>query len=248
MNKTSINLVSTAFAIICSIPTFADTLYKSAAFNFSEQQLVSTLQDSQNIEINGGSSVLYCQSDIDKQGVAKATRCYDKQNNVSLVSLTEQTIASLAFSPASVDSKAVPVRMSYRIGFNQIDGKVDATLIPNLGSMHERYGRDYVAPQERLDISDWYDRYNKNSWVNGEAFLGHGPLSRVAATVDQNGKTDVVRELDSQRAYRRDTKIVKNALKKSRFIPGFVDGKPVPMGYLAVINYGGDSGEAVSSR
>lgn len=248
MNKKSVSLVSVAFALIFSVPAFADTVYKSAMFNFSEQQLIDTLQESQDLNIGSSGSVLYCQSDIDPQGVAKVTRCYDKQNSDSLVSATEQAMAELAFTPASVDDKTVPVRMSYRVGLNEIDGKIHAALIPNLGSMHERYGRDYVAPQERLDVSDWYDRYNRNSWVNGEAFLGHGPLSRVAATVDQNGKTDVVRELDNQRAYRRDTKIVKNALKKSRFIPGFVDGRPVPMGYLAVINYGGESGEAVSSR
>lgn len=245
-----INLLQTMCATltlaVCA-PSFAAEVYKSAMFDFSVEQIISELK-SANLQLNGASTVLYCQSEIDIKGVAARTHCYDKEENEGLVDLAEKTIAGLSFTPAEVDGQAVPVRMSYRVGFNANNESIDAVLIPNLGSMQERYGRDYVAPQERLDVSDWYDRYNKNSWVNGEVFLGKGEMSRVAATINKDGKTDVVRTLDTERAYKRDANIVKSALKKSRFIPGFVDGNPVPMGYLAVVNYGGDSGEAVSKR
>lgn len=229
--------------LLSPVAAIAADQYKPAMFDFSEEQLIEKLSDTSELT----SSILYCQSEISIDGVANSTRCYDQEGNVDLVSQTEQAIAELTFSSAIADGEKVPVRMSYRVGLQSSDEGVVAALIPNLGSMQPRYGRDYVAPQERLDRSDWYERYNKNSWVNGEAFLGDGTLSRVAATVNVKGKPDIVRTLDTERAFKRDAKIVKNALKKSRFIPGFVDGKPVPMGYMAVVNYRDDQGGSVAS-
>ncbi len=229
--------------------TFAGEKYESAAFNFSAEQLASKLLKADVSSIEGGSAVLYCQSDVDAKGAIARTSCYDKQNHDALAFTAERVLSELTFVPAKVNNESVPVRVSYRVGVSASEGALlNTILIPNLGTMQDRYGRDYVAPQERLDVSDWYDRYSKASWVNGDAFLGDGALSRVAATVNENGKTELVRTLDDKRAYKRDAVIVKNAVKKSRFIPGFVDGRAVPMGYLAVVNYGGNTGEAVSSR
>jgi len=242
-------IISAALAFIVVVPVaFAGETYKSAMFDFSGDQLAAQLGDSKSVITEGASAVLYCQSQIDVSGVARHTSCYDKLSNNNLVDLTEQAMLELPFQSAQVDGEKVPVRMSYRVGISHDAGAMVVVLIPNLGTMQDRYGRDYIAPQERLDVSDWYERYNKSSWVNGEVFLGEGPLSRVAATVDEKGKTAVVRTMGTERAYKRDANIVKNALKKSRFIPGFVDGRPVPMGYLAVVNYGDEQGEAVSSR
>ena len=223
-----------------------ETSYKSAMFGFSGEQLAAQLGEKASVN-KDASTVLYCQSEISESGTAQRTNCYDKNNHSELVSSVEAAMATMGFTPAQVDGKAVPVRMSYRVGLSASDSRVNVVLIPNLGSVQERYGRDYIAPQERLDVSNWYDRYSNASWVNGEAFLGHGAMARVSATVDANGKTELVRAMDTERAFKRDAKIVRNAVKKSRFIPGFVDGKAVPMGYLAVVNYG-DRGEAVSSR
>jgi len=250
MKITTRAVVANALFAILGAPlaSVAAENYAPAMFDFEGEQLAKRILVTEKQSFSGTTVVLYCQSDLSAQGEAMRTSCYDQEGNAELVSATESAMKDFAFTPASVNGQAVPVRMSYRVGFNQQDSRKNALLIPNLGSMHERYGRDYVAPQERLDVSDWVEKYNKNSWVNGEAFLGDGSLSRVAATVNAEGKTDVVRTLDAERAYKRDAIIVRNALKKSRFIPGFVDGKPVPMGYLAVVNYGDQSGEAVSSR
>ncbi|MFL0805424.1 MAG: hypothetical protein K6L81_17055 [Agarilytica sp.] len=229
--------------------SFANDKYASAAFDFSADQLASKLMAENVFSADGGSAVLYCQSDVSAAGVIARTNCYDKQGHDALAHTAERALAELMFTPAKVNDEAVPVRVSYRVGVSASEGgNVNIILIPNLGTMQDRYGRDYVAPQERLDVSGWYDRYSKASWVNGDVFLGDGALSRVAATVNENGKTELVRTLDDKRAYKRDAVIVKNAVKKSRFIPGFVDGRAVPMGYLAVVNYGGNSGEAVSAR
>ncbi len=246
---TALKRIAAASALCALLTPYTyagETTYKPAMFAFSGEALASKLDVNENLT-SDTSAVLYCQSEIAAEGTVKRTDCYDENNQSDLVSSVESVLGGMAFSPAEVDGKTVPVRMSYRVGISRNETGVRVVLIPNLGSVQERYGRDYVAPQERLDVSNWYDRYNNASWVNGEAFLGHGPMARVAATVDENGKTELVRTMDTERAFKRDAKIVRNAVKKSRFIPGFVDGKPVPMGYLAVVNYG-ERGEAVSSR
>lgn len=241
-------IVKHAVAMVLLMPLVSVAeQYEPAMFDFTGKQLVKALSDASAIDMKSSSAVLYCQSDIDTQGVAHHISCFDEAGNTELVSQTQNAIQKLRFSVAKVDDKTVPVRMSYRVAFSKAGDALKVVLVPNLGSMQEQYGRDYIAPQERLDVSDWYAFYSKNSWVNGKAFLGEGTLSRVAATVDEKGNADTVRTLEADRAYKRDAAIVKNAVKKSRFIPGFVNGKPVPMGYLAVVNYQND-GSAVTSR
>lgn len=78
-------------------------------------------------------------------------------------------------------------------------------------------------------------------------FLKKGPLACVAATVQEDGRPTMVRTVDVERAYKRDANVVETALKRSRFIPGFVGDKPVPMGYIAVVNCDSEQ-SAVSSR
>lgn len=245
MKKTIHTAVLLAGAVGFASGVSAETHYKPANFGFTGEGLLASMpEETRNMK---DSAVVYCQSEISEKGAVVRSQCYDKQGRDALVSNTEKALEGLAFTPAEVDGKKVPVRMSYRVGYVPQNEGVSAVLIPNLGSMQAQYGRDYIAPQERLDVSDWYQRYSEQSWVRGDAFLGDGALSRVAATVSEKGETSMVRALDSERAYKRDVNLVKNAVKRSSFIPGFVDGRPVPMGYLAVVNYE-QNGEAVSSR
>lgn len=247
MKKLMMNAVKSMAILACFSPSaFAADQYRSAMFDFSGKQLAEKVAAATGVNASASTVILYCQSAISVQGQASHTKCFDKAGQNALAGATEQAIQSLPFSVAEVNGKQVPVRMSYRVAFHGAE-KLSALLIPNIGSMYERYGRDYIAPQERLDVANWYEEYSKNSWVGGEAFLGEGEMSRVSATVDVEGKTDIVRTLDPHYAYKRDANIVKNAVKKSKFIPGFVNGKPVPMGYLAVVNYQ-DGNSAVSSR
>ncbi|VUD69104.1 hypothetical protein TDB9533_04470 [Thalassocella blandensis] len=247
--SSAVKVLAPAALFACLTPNaFAETQYKSAMFNFAGDTLVSQVGSVAALKSQNQTHVLYCQSDISDKGAASNTQCYDKAGKLDVVNETQTVLNQLAFLPAEVDGQQVPVRMSYRVAFHSAKGNIEALLIPNLGTMYERYGRDYVAPQERLDVANWYEEYSKNSWVSGDQFLGEGDMSRIAATVNESGKADMVRTLDTGRAYKRDANLVKNAVKKSRFIPGFVNGKPVPMGYVAVVNYQTDSGTAVTSR
>lgn len=240
-NKKWLTVLSAA-ALLLPLSATAET-YKPAYFDFTAEQLVAKI-DAASIT---KAATLYCQAEVDVNGAPDRVKCYDKASNTDLVMQAQQALIALTFTAAEVDSQKVPVRMNFRVALNVSNHGPVAALIPNLGSMQAQYGRDYIAPQERLDVSDWYQRYSDNSSVNGGVFLDDAPLSRVAATIEEDGRPTIVRTMDADRAYKRDATVVQSALKRSRFIPGFIDDKPVPMGYLAVVNYGG-TGQAVSSR
>lgn len=226
-----------------AVSTFAEDIYTPANFAFKGVDLA------QLIEVPSGSFAvtLYCRTNIDIAGKAARAQCYDSEGNRDIELQTQIALSQLAFKPATVNGSNVPVRMSFRVAYAGHDAGLNTILIPNLGTMQSRYGRDYIEPQERLDVSDWYEAYSKSSWVNGGEFLSEGPMARVAATVAEDGKPEMVRTVDAGRAYIRDADVVKSVLRRSRFIPGFVGDKPVPMGYVAVVNYG-ESNETIGSR
>lgn len=242
MKKVILNTLAVPLAsmllLFARVEASADT-YKPAVFGFDGEAIAAKIGEG----VSDTPIAVYCQSDVDAAGKSSVSRCYSKQASRDLSRRLETVISSLRFIPAEVNTEAVPVRVSYRV----ILSASGVELIPNLGTMQAKYGRDYIAPQERLDVFDWYQKYAKDSWVSGEAFLGEGDLSRVAATVNKQGQPEVVRTIEAERAHKRDATIVKNAVRRSRFIPGFVAGEPAPMGYLAVVNYP-ERSEAIGSR
>ena len=222
--------------------------YIPANFGFTGDQLVAKIDRSSLGKTDVSLAVAYCQSDIDRAGTAQRIGCYDSSAIQGLSLATERAIKSLSFTPAQVAREAVPVRMRFRIAYLISEQRISAELIPNLGSMQAQYGRDYIAPQERLDVSDWYARYSRHSLINGDDFMGAGDIAQVVATVKPDGSPEVVRALKTDPAYKRDANIVKNFLKRSRFIPGFVKGKPVPMGYMAIVNYDAPTGSSYADQ
>ena len=230
-------------SLFCSTLFAADDIYRPALFAFEGRDLIQRIA----IPSTGLNVTLYCRADIGVKGEVDRTKCYDAGGNSEIELQTQTALTQLQFTPAQVNGESVPVRVSFRVAYSGTATQLNAALIPNLGTMQSRYGRDYIAPQERLDVANWYQRYNQNSWINGEDFLAAGPLTRIATTVSEAGKPTMVRTVESERAFRRDADAVKFAVKQARFIPGFVGDKPVPMGYLAVVNYPqGD--QAIGSR
>ncbi len=221
--------------------------YQPAKFDFEPSELVSLMEDNLKQSNLNSSLVVYCQSDVDTDGEALNVSCYDEKRS-SLESATAESITKLAFTPAKVNGESVPVRVRFRVVFFESEPTFNAILLSNLGSMQSAYGNDYIAPQERLDFKSWYDRYSQHSLVTGRNFFSEGDQSRVVASVGKDGKTKSLRVLETKREYRRDAKIVRNAMRSSRYIPGFVKGKPVPMQYMAVVNYGDKSAEVFSAR
>ena len=217
--------------------------YQLADFDFRGADIVEKISIPKNVD----SVVLYCQADIAKSGRAEHASCFSGDGQIELVSDTQKALSQLKFTAAQVDGRRVAVRMNFRIFYSVGSQGAVAQVYPNLGSMQSKYGPDYYEPQERLDVSDWQVQYQDKSWLKGKNFLGDGPLSRVVATVRNDGKPAQVKLLDTPRSLKRDAGLVKTALKESRFIPGAVNGETTEMPYLAVIHYQGTN-QILTSR
>lgn len=234
ISKTNLSWI-TAACLSFSVFANADSdSYVPADFAFEGEQL------SQNIQrdwVSSSGDVLYCRADILVSGSVQGATCFAKEAVDKLTVTTEAAISKMEFSPAEVNGEKVPVRMSFRVAYTPLDDGLHVTLLPNLGTMQERYGRDYVAPQERLDVSDWYARYTENSWLGGDAFLGEGLVTRVSSRVSVSGQPQSIRISDTLRGLERDASIVTRTLQRARFIPGMVNGKVVPMDYMVAVHY-----------
>lgn len=213
------------------------TQYQPAQFGDALQHLQQSVTPPQltaDLPVVG----VYCQADVDSGGVTSDVRCYEKEGFEELRRQTEQVMTGRDFIPATVDGSAVPVRMHFRVVYSKLEGQEPILLLPNLGNMQKRFGAGYVAPQERLDASQWYAQYQSESAGDGRLFFAsEGPLTRVIARVDQEGKVRGVRRIEAHGRHKQDAEIIERVLHDSRFIPGMANGKPQVTQYVAVLNY-----------
>ncbi len=180
---------------------------------------------------------VYCQADVLSTGNINAVTCYENNPTVSMKKMTESALMSARFEPAKIDGSAIPVRMQLRVVYSVSGTQAPIVLLPNLGTLQEKYGADYVAPQERLDTGDWYANYTTRKGADGKLFFGNGKATRVMANVEVNGKVETVSTLETALRKKADANNIEAALRKSRFIPGFVAHRPTAMQYVAIVNY-----------
>ena len=180
---------------------------------------------------------VYCQADIMSTGNINNVNCYENSPMVSMKNATESALKSATFEPATIDGKTVPVRMQMRVVYSLGGTQAPIVLLPNLGTLQAQYGTHYFAPQERLDTSDWYANYTTKEHGSGKLFFAKGKTTRVMANVEADGKVETVSTIEAAMRKKADAESIENSLKKSKFIPGFVENKPTAMHYIAVVNY-----------
>lgn len=180
---------------------------------------------------------VYCQADIMSNGNINNVDCYENSPLVSMQNVTESALKSATFEPATIDGKAVPVRMQMRVVYSLGGTQAPIVLLPNLGTLQAQYGTHYFAPQERLDTSDWYANYSTKEHGDGKLFFAEGKMTRVMANIEADGKVETVSTIEAAMRKKADAESIESALKKSKFIPGFVENKPTAMHYIAVVNY-----------
>lgn len=180
---------------------------------------------------------VYCQADVMSTGNINAVSCYEHGATVSMLKVTESALKSATFEPATIDGKSVPVRMQLRVVYSLGGSQAPIVLLPNLGTLQAKHGADYYAPQERLDTGDWYAHYTTKERGAGKLFFAERKNTRVMANVEADGRVESASTIESAMRKQADAANIESALKKSQFIPGFVENKPTAMHYIAVVNY-----------
>lgn len=228
-----------SLAIVAAVAPFASyaTAYTPANFG----NAVETLTKQVTLPASFGEGVktvaVYCQADIMSTGNINAVTCYENSPLVSMQKVTESALKSATFDPATIDGKTVPVRMQMRVVYSLGGTQAPIVLLPNLGTLQAQYGTHYFAPQERLDTSDWYAHYTTKERGDGKLFFAEGKMTRVMANIEANGKVETVSTIEAALRKQADAQSIESSLKKSKFIPGFVENKPTAMHYIAVVNY-----------
>lgn len=228
-----------SLAILAAAAPFASyaAAYTPAKFG----NAVDTLNKQITLPASLGEGVktaaVYCQADVMTTGNVNAVTCYEHGALVSMNKVTESALKSATFEPATIDGKAVPVRMQLRVVYSLGGTQAPIMLLPNLGTLQAKHGADYYAPQERLDTGDWYTHYTSKDRGDGKLFFAKRKNTRVMANVEADGRVETVSTIEAALRKQADASNIESALKKSRFIPGFVENKPTAMHYIAVVNY-----------
>lgn len=237
-NKSLKNLIR-SMAILAAAAPFAS--YASAYTPAKFGNATETLSKQITLPASFGEGVktvsVYCQADVMTTGNINNVTCYENSPLVSMQKVTESALKSATFTPAMIEDKAVPVRMQLRVVYSLGGTQAPIVLLPNLGTLQAQYGAHYYAPQERLDTSDWYANYSTKERGNGKNFFAEGKMTRVMANIETSGNVETVSTIEAALRKKADAENIENSLKKSKFIPGFVQDKPTAMHYIAVVNY-----------
>lgn len=237
-NKTLKNLIR-SIAILAAAAPFASyaAAYTPAKFGNAEETLGKQITLPASFGEGVKTVAVYCQVDVMTTGNINAATCYENNPLVSMQQTTESALKSATFTPATIDGKSVPVRMQMRVVYSLGGIQAPIVLLPNLGTLQAQHGTHYYAPQERLDTSDWYANYTTKEHGDGKLFFAKGKTTRVMANIEADGKVETVSTIEAALRKQADATSIESSLKKSKFIPGFVQDKPTAMHYIAVVNY-----------
>ncbi len=142
-------------AAIAPLASYA-AAYTPAKFGNAEETLSKQITLPTSFGEGVRTVAVYCQADVLTSGLINNVNCYENSPKVSMQKVTESALKSSTFEPATIDGKAVPVRMQMRVVYSLGGTQAPIVLLPNLGTLQAKYGTHYYAPQERLDTSDWY--------------------------------------------------------------------------------------------
>jgi hypothetical protein len=239
MTKKILQKIIRAAITIAAIAPIAShaTAYTPANFGNAEEILNKQIILPTSLGEGVKTVAVHCQADVMATGNIKTVTCYENSPLMSMQNATESALKSATFTPATIDGKAVPVRMQMRVIYSLKGTQAPIILLPNMGTLQAQHGTHHFAPQERLDTNDWYENYTSKERGDGGLFFAEGKISRVMANIDANGDVETVNILEAALRKQADASSIERSLKKSKFIPGFAQDKPTAMHYIAVVNY-----------
>jgi hypothetical protein len=168
---------------------------------------------------------VYCEAQVNTAGRPNSFYCYALGNSAPgpLVRAVERAGALARFAPATRNGVPADVYMLLMVRvYVPMEGEPLVLAVPNNGIEEERYGPFYTAPQ----------RFNSFYWGRHVTEVSGDRHTVVwqRLKIDEHGKVTewgVTGLVGSQ----ADRRIIEEQLKSMEFMPGFVNGKPVPMSY-----------------
>jgi hypothetical protein len=220
-NRCSTALVAMLF---CSALPAAHVTHTPARLLEGEHSIEARLRVPKNLKT--GLHKVYCEAQISIAGLANDFTCYALEDSApkNLITAVARAGKRAHFAPATRNGVPADVYMLVMVRvYVPGDGEPLVLAVPNNGVEEHRYGLFYTAPQ----------RFNEFTWG---AHLPEEMLPRHAVMwqkleVDEHGKVtevDITGLVGSSAAIIRT---IEAQVRRMEFMPGFADGKPVPMSY-----------------
>lgn len=178
---------------------------------------------------------VYCQAIVDVDGKAlNGSHCFDREpGGAQFAKDVKKSVLDSHFMPATINGEKLKTLFSFRVFTTRSKDQCSVTLIPNLGYQSNKFGVDYVAPQEILTKGSWtiktknFERDPKTRvFVNAEGFL-----FTMSVAVTNTGEASDARMEWNRLATKKESRSILKALNNSVFIPGIYQGKPQAMRY-----------------
>lgn len=203
-------------------PLAAHGVDSPARLREDEESIESNLRVPDGLE--WGRYDVHCEVRVLSSGIPFDVTCYALDSGVpkKLVDAIRGTAQRVKFIPARRDGKPAQVYMVIMVRTVIGRGEPLVLVLPNNGVEHKRYGLFYIAPQ----------RFNEFSW--GSAYEGAPPGTLIwqELWIDEHGNVTKSQTTNASGARVRDVEAVRRSVENMRFMPGFFEGKPVPMRYV----------------
>ncbi|MEO0424562.1 MAG: hypothetical protein AAF184_19650 [Pseudomonadota bacterium] len=196
---------------------------------------------------DNGTATVNCQVLVSSKGRADGLKCglyqpFEDGQADRLVAATYHGLRRAKFRPARIDGQPVDVVMSVRVVVRCIGRRCKVSSYPNLGLFEDKYGIDYVAPQEIVDgRTTWYehllaDEVCRTGDAIKEACVDKGIFRlNLYVDVDDDGTPTLVRH--TKNPITADSDMIMEAaereVEKIRYIPGQVSDGSTPMTVLS---------------
>lgn len=233
--------ITTILGVFClmihisfSSSVLAQDSLKLALFN-SNKTMISAESACLKIEEHKANATVYCNFNVTPRGSvdSESIICTSHTNSKPYIAQTIKHITSVTFTPATVDSKPIAVKVFMRAFHKERgDNKCGWAAVLNNGYQSKEFGLDYIAPQEIMVdagfYKEYFDRIRKsfNARTLGQPSKPY--VDAVSFMVNDSGQVDKIRFIPSN-AKLEIKRILRTSLRDRRFIPGQKDSEPISM-------------------
>lgn len=239
-----------------------------AYFSPGKESLLDVLEIPESPQRGDDRIYVLCHARIRDNGSVRDPLCLNDlstRNHSRFRRAVLEALETATFEPARFGDANVEVFASFMVAFECDDAKCDAIAAMHWGQHVDRFGMNYILPQDVVTEFDWFEEYGARTGVferpdrrifdSGYRTLTNNSREvtrnrsvacsdcsegfgfRVSLLVDAQGQSSDPEIESIGYAGRRWAKIGRDAMAKSTFIPGVVDGKPQPMRHSLFMYY-----------